>query len=376
VVILGDEHEITFQEYYDFQARARYPAATNKIDNACGKAKSHGFSYLWIDSCCIDKKSSNELSEAINSMFKWYQNSKRCYVFLSDFQSGLTESRSKNPTPITEAQRAKFSECRWFKRGWTLQELLAPRNALFYDCNWFFFGVVSEITPLLSIITKIPQDVLNGTMPLYNYSIAQKMSWAATRQTTREEDMAYCLFGLFRINLPLFYGEGSNKAFFRLQEAIMKESNDLTLFAWQNPNKDCYRGILARSPAEFSWAGDIKHTFSVSQNPEFSMTNKGLKIETVLEEKNGLSLMLLNCGVNTDPTPAVLCISLVIRSGMAVRDLPNQLFSLQACSSSSLRRVYIAKDVRILKNVPLVGSTGSYNRPSDRTMKTIAASRL
>jgi hypothetical protein len=164
-------------------------------------------------------------------MFKWYKNAERCYIFLADFRSGLTKNREPNKTPITASQATDFQQCRWFSRGFTLQELPAPKNLIFYDCNWFFFGQVPELASVLSKATRIPQEVLRDITTLDDYSIAQKMCWAATRQTTREEDMAYCLFGLFNVNLPLLYGEGGNKAFFRLQEAIMKESNDLTLFA-------------------------------------------------------------------------------------------------------------------------------------------------
>ncbi|KAF2690737.1 HET-domain-containing protein [Lentithecium fluviatile CBS 122367] len=347
-----DEHEITFQEYYDYQARARHPVSANKIANACAKAKRHGSKYMWIDSCSIDKSSSNEFSEAINSMFKWYQNSERCYVYLSDFNSGLTESRATNATPITGAQIMNFKNCKWFSRGWTLQELLAPRNLIFYDVNWLYFGSASELAGMLSSATRIPQQALLGTAPLYNYSVAQKMSWAATRRTTREEDMAYCLLGLFDVNMPLFYGEGARKAFFRLQEAIMRESNDLTLFAWQSVPESCYRGILARSPSEFYTAGDITHLTPVSQNPEFAMTNKGLKIESMLERSSGPSFMPLNCTRQTDNTLTLLGVNLVDHSGIMIRDSPEKLLRLQSSGTPNWTKgpIYIAKDVKIHKS--------------------------
>jgi hypothetical protein len=363
--VIGDEHEITFQEYYDFQARARHPGAAKKIANACEKAKSHGSKYIWIDSCCIDKSSSNEFSEAINSMFKWYQNSERCYVYLSDFQSGLTESRARNPVPITATQISNFQSCRWFERGWTLQELLAPKNEIFYDCNWIFFGPVAELAPILSTATRIPQQVLNGTTPLYHYTIAQKMSWAATRRTTREEDMAYSLFGLFNVNLPLFYGEGANKAFFRLQEAIMKESNDLTLFAWQSEHELCFRGIL----------------LPISENPEFTMTNKGLKIETMLCQSASSKFMPLNCTATSDSTLTARGIRLVEHSGMMVRECPDDLFRPEISNDALWIResIYIAKDVRIPRIKDTVGypttNLSARNKVSASTEEFLARSR-
>ncbi|KAF2113731.1 hypothetical protein BDV96DRAFT_461546, partial [Lophiotrema nucula] len=188
------------------------------------------------DLFCIDKSSSAELSEAINSMYNWYSNSACCYAFLSDL-----------------APLSNLRHCRWFTRGWTLQELIAPQFIVFYDKDWVISGRKgrpSLMTPvhrnhlfatpdpgferLLSGITGIPSAVLSESRDLSlrrQYSIAKIMSWAAHRRTTRLEDMAYCLLGLFNINMPLLYGEGE-KAFIRLQEEIIKETTDLSLFAW------------------------------------------------------------------------------------------------------------------------------------------------
>jgi hypothetical protein len=165
------------------------------------------------------------------------------------------------------------------------------------DRNWREIGSRSQLAPHLSGITKIPLQELDRTrkfQPL-RYSVAQRMSWAAMRTTTRAEDRAYSLFGIFDVNLPLLYGEGGTKAFRRLQEQIMKETNDLTLFAWQSQLKkgdlgwDVDQGILAMSPREFADAGNVvslsRNTFRsphIGSNQEFTMTNKGLRIETPL----------------------------------------------------------------------------------------------
>lgn len=227
--------EITFQELskysaqpstssYHFRKAITSSAGYTKIQGFCNQAKRDGYDWVWIDTCCIDKRSSAELSEAINSMFKWYQESDICYVYLAGVLDESEDFSAKN---------SSFRKCRWFGSGWTLQELLAPKRVLFYSCQWKFIG---ELTPssglcdVVSEITSIPPAFLEGA-PLSMANIAQRMSWASKRKTTREEDMAYCLLGIFDVNMPLLYGEGA-KAFRRLQEEIMKYTNDHTLLAW------------------------------------------------------------------------------------------------------------------------------------------------
>ncbi|KAK0655719.1 hypothetical protein B0T16DRAFT_424448 [Cercophora newfieldiana] len=161
------------------------------ILKTCEIAQSEGHGYAWVDTCCIDKSSSAELTEAINSMFKWYQNAKVCYAFLSDF-------------PASADSNEALEICRWFTRGWTLQELIAPRDVTFFRQDW--------------------------TKPLRSIAVAQKMSWAAFRETTRVEDMAYSLLGIFDVNMPMLYGEGE-KAFRRLQEEIIRSTSDLSILA-------------------------------------------------------------------------------------------------------------------------------------------------
>ncbi|OIW27820.1 hypothetical protein CONLIGDRAFT_551906, partial [Coniochaeta ligniaria NRRL 30616] len=173
-----------------------------------------GLAYVWIDTICIDKSSSAELSEAINSMFKWYRNAAICYAYLSD------------------VPQVRLEYSRWFTRGWTLQEMIAPQELRFYDANWDALGTKSDLLDRLCDITGVDTTALRGGN-LRFFSVARKMSWASRRQTTREEDIAYCLLGIFDISMPLLYGEGS-KAFIRLQEQIIKEYDDESLFAWRS----------------------------------------------------------------------------------------------------------------------------------------------
>ncbi|KAL5403104.1 hypothetical protein PMIN03_010135 [Paraphaeosphaeria minitans] len=256
------------------------------------KALEHGVNYVWIDSCCIDKSSSAELSEAINSMYLWYTGAEVCFVYLSDFDGSREDSPPRPQGFWSESLLEALRCCRWFTRGWTLQELLAPSNVRFFDRRWNCFGTKRSICVVLSHITEIPEDALVGKAAEHRCSVAARMSWAAHRVTTRGEDIAYCLFGLFGVNLPLLYGEGATQAFLRLQEAIIQKSNDLTIFAWQrdqatSPERSgepC--SILAQSPSDFEGSGDIICSL-FRNNPEFSVTNKGIRFNDWNFERYG-----------------------------------------------------------------------------------------
>jgi hypothetical protein len=222
-----------------------------KIEGCCQQAIKDGYLWVWVDTCCIDKTSSAELSEAINSMFRWYENSEVCYAYLQDVPSG---------TDIYK-QDSAFRKSRWFTRGWTLQELLAPRLIHFYDSSWMLISQIyakgyinftqGEIVALLSEITLIEGIYLNLHWFPKSNSAAQIFSWMARRSTTRVEDEAYCLLGLLDINMPLLYGEGE-KAFVRLQEAILSASDDISLLGWGWNSPSAHIGsLLAKSPAAF-----------------------------------------------------------------------------------------------------------------------------
>lgn len=196
-----------------------------KLENAMQRAMLDGWGWLWIDTVCIDKTSSVELSEAINSMYEYYQKSQKCYALLSDVE-GVEVN-------------ASFESSRWFKRGWTLQELLAPKEVQFLNGQWKSLGYRDSLHETISKITGIEYGYLTGSLPVEHASIAKRMSWAATRETTRDEDMAYSMIGLFDVNMPMLYGEGATKAFLRLQEEIIKSNEDQSIFAWVRHS--CYR---------------------------------------------------------------------------------------------------------------------------------------
>src|SRR2546421_7751149 len=174
------ENEVTLQDIKGGEAEKK--KGYEKIRNTCSMAAADGFHYVWIDTCCIDKTSSAELSEAINSMYRWYHESGVCYAYLADVPPNAVDD--------------EFTKSRWFTRGWTLQELIAPSTVIFLDQKWQKMGTKSSRQRIISDITGIPTNILLGR-DLERASVAQKLSWASKRETTRVEDTAYCLMGIF-----------------------------------------------------------------------------------------------------------------------------------------------------------------------------------
>jgi hypothetical protein len=232
-----ETEEVSFRELQDGSGRRL--RGWSKIEQRCAVARREGLKYVWINTCCIDKSSSAELSEAINSMFRWYEGSNICYAYLSDVSKNKKDK---------DAMKQAFAASKWFTRGWTLQELLAPNEVLFFDHDWVRIGTSGSRTdgtltpePYQPIPRRGPNlkaDILTVTgiqqtdfqSPM-RASVAKRMAWASKRKTTRQEDMAYCLMGLFDVNMPLLYGEGK-KAFLRLQLEILQQSDDESIFAW------------------------------------------------------------------------------------------------------------------------------------------------
>jgi hypothetical protein len=241
---------------------------------------------------CIDKSSSAELSEAINSMYRWYRNSTSCCIYLADVpdQPGNYWFRPAEKLKFTQAVK----DSRWLTRGWTLQELLAPRKRFFYSRNWEAITDEALITRPISEETGVQLAAIHD-FKSERWSIAQKMSWAARRQTTRVEDRAYSLLGIFNVNMPLIYGEGES-AFRRLQEEILKYSKDQTVFCWRstNANYATWRGLFARSPSEFADSGDILENKYVNALP-FQLTNKGIQLSLELVPGKWGLIAFLQC---------------------------------------------------------------------------------
>ena len=195
------EDEVSFKDYR--KERKTTGPGYEKILNCCSFARSRGQKWVWIDTVCIDKRSSAELSEAINSMFRWYRGAVECYAYLSDVTASVSQ---------TESLMTQFRNSLWFTRGWTLQELIAPKVVIFITRDWkdfgtknapgsFSGGVSTLLTNVIEMVTGIPNPILCGTLDFRETSVAQRMSWAATRKTSRQEDIAYCLLGIFSINM-------------------------------------------------------------------------------------------------------------------------------------------------------------------------------
>lgn len=286
-----EEDEVIFQDYTHLSEEARgRKKGFAKILKTCELAQRFGLKYAWVDTCCIDKSSSAELSEAINSMFHWYRKSVVCYAWLADLPADTS----------SEPDIAILKECRWFTRGWTLQELIAPRVVQFHDADWNLRGTKSTLKYHLAEITKISSDVLESPELLYTLPVARRMSWVSQRETTRIEDMAYCLLGIFDVSMPLLYGEGE-RAFLRLQEEISNSVNDLSIFAWRKENvEQTYYGVYATSPADFRNSGTVELSSSTMFMPEFLRSNKGLRIHTSIYHGSQQAYILkLLCVENT-----------------------------------------------------------------------------
>lgn len=349
----GNE-EISFQEMItvgkELHHSVTQKAGYMKIVNACRKAKSDGLSYIWVDTCCIDKSSSSELSEAINSMYRWYRNAEVCYVFLSDFEAQRT------------FDERCFRDCRWFTRGWCLQELIAPRHIEFFDVRWNPLGSKSTLAALIASITRIDEEVLLNSDLAGSVAIARRMSWAAKRETTRAEDMAYCLLGILDVNMPMLYGEGP-KAFIRLQEEIIRTSNDLSIFAFPPKSTNealgpsqSYCDLLASSPADFMTCGSLENKgMDVHWNNAFSVANKGLyfqKVELLIDDLHGLYRIPLNCQFSKSK-PAMLSLRKVGPSLYAryddrhIRQSSNELdaHSRQSYRTQTEQEVYIIQRI-------------------------------
>ncbi|OBZ69938.1 hypothetical protein A0H81_10396 [Grifola frondosa] len=311
--------EVLFQDIHDI-SHAKTLKGHSKVSQACAMASKDGYDWIWMDTCCIDQKSSAEQSEAINSMYAWYRDAEICYAYLDDVRSDED----------CEGPLSSFRHSEWFTRGWTLQELIAPRRLVFVAGDWKNIGTRTGLVDTIEEITRIHRLVLLR-VPM-KCSIAARMSWAAKRQTSRVEDRAYSLMGLFGVHMPTIYGEGE-QAFVRLQQEIMKHSNDHSIFAWQ-PTKvfsiipmhgvvhfltsepDLFQtGILASSPDNFFYCADIvqmpyeefEHRFSITAStPEYSATNYGIRIQLPLNATFGLEKIPDSQGY-TAALPGVEC---------------------------------------------------------------------
>ncbi|KAF6825893.1 het domain protein [Colletotrichum plurivorum] len=310
--------------------KARSKASFAKLKGCCDVALGQGLSHVWIDTCCIDQNSSAELSEAINSMFRWYRGAQVCYAYL--FDAGGAHD---------------YLASQWFDRGWTLQELIAPKEVEFYAKDWTQFGDRARLSSSLSARTGIAEEYLQGSN-IWNAPIAERMSWAARRETTRPEDIAYCLLGIFNIHMPLLYGEGGENAFIRLQREVINSLNsaDDSWLAWgaktapaaafpaSNSTQDALGGMLVRSPSFFESCHDIilVQRDAATANSLVSMTNAGIHVHLPIVTRNERDYMLLGCHLRSDywhviAVPVTKHLDRYYRTGLQTASIEEELWS-------------------------------------------------
>lgn len=311
-----------------------------KIKDACAKAREQRIQWLWIDTCCIDKMNAVEYTRAINSMFEYYREAYVCFAFLYDvaWQNGASSVQMfKSQDPERPGLASE-----WFERGWTLQELLAPRHMEFYDRKWTLMGTKQELAQDLDNLTRIDKKYLLENGAFKKASVATRLSWMAGRTTEYIEDIAYSMLGIMDVNMPAQYGEGA-KAFMMLQRMVIENSSDESIFAWTIPTEGlkCYRGLgelkkwtpstwglLAPSPDCFRGSRDLVVADRVSPRP-YSWAQKSvqfsLPIRAGTEARNWLGLprkevkLGLNCCRQVDGKTLYVVIHLLKTNNDFVR---------------------------------------------------------
>ena len=280
------EDELPFNEVRDLSIDAvdklQGRGGFEKVFRACNKARADGIEWLWAAPYCISLENNTDLSEAVNAMYRWYVNSKRCYAYLHDVNT------------YSSSMKTCLNNSKWFLCGWTLQGLIAPSDIEFVDCHWIKIDDKTDMISALKDITGIPQDVLTHGLPPPHHpqrpSVAQIMSWAANRRTRRAEDQAYSLVGLFGVYMEIRYGEKEN-AFQRLQEAIIKEYNDHSIFAWFDnvrngsvlaDNPSCFLGsfnvVRLDPPIAFASECPTDIALTVKAHKRLHVTKRGIEI--------------------------------------------------------------------------------------------------
>ncbi|KAK9425006.1 putative HET-domain-containing [Seiridium unicorne] len=271
------ETEVTFNDMLEGERESH--SGWSKIKRCCSRAAADGHEYVWTDTCCIDKSGISELSEAINYMFRWYEQAETCYAFLEDVPRKY-QGLAPGPSDVWVPWIWHFRKSRFFTRGWTLQELLAPRYLVFLDKSWDAIGSREAWADEVCAATGITSEQQSNFMEA---CVATKLSWAATRKTASVEDRAYSLLGLLGVNMPLIYGEGE-RSFIRLQEELIRRSADETIFAWTRSHRDigAAQGFLAPSPEFFILPKPVSPAYTDKAQVGFTLTNLGLQIRANL----------------------------------------------------------------------------------------------
>lgn len=290
-----DEGEPTYEEMKNDKATG---LGYEKLKNFCEKAQEYNVEFVWSDTCCIDKSSSTELDDSIRSMFRWYRNSTICIVHLAQ----------------SETLDLMMSD-EWMERGWTLQELLAPQRIKFYNKHWMpLTGDRNdksresiEIFGILQRATGIPSEDLHAFYPKAYHRVDERMTWAARRRTTRVEDVAYSLMGIFDVSMQIAYGEGGERAFSRLTEAIMK-AGDPSVFNWKGSAASHHTSrAIPQSPQSFVGHPNLGLPTTRRMQLEMTMTSLGLRVPLVLFPLHPRSRTVLGNGYERIVFDCPLC---------------------------------------------------------------------
>jgi hypothetical protein len=262
----ADAEEVTFEDLLNGTGKGK--PGYEKIEFCGGQAREDGLQYFWVDTCCINKTNKAELSDSINSMFRYYRNSTRCYVYLSD----VSIKKRKRDISSNNIWESGFRRSKWFTRGWTLQELLASRTVEFFSREGNRLGDKDTLEQQIHEITGVPKSALQGT-PLPQFSVHERLSWSQHRETKYEEDKAYSLLGIFDVRIAPIYGEGMGSSFKRLQEEIEKLEKCVQDIRITDPRLDKKRiedakgGLLADAYDWILQQSDYQQWRYAQQNP-------------------------------------------------------------------------------------------------------------
>jgi hypothetical protein len=286
-VMLSHRWEAKEPLLHDIQDKVVYELepvdGMRKLQSFCKVARDAGYRWAWSDTCCIDKSSNVELQESVNTMFVWYRHSALTMIYLSDV------SRSSKSGALAESA--------WNERGWTVQEFLAPNVVIFYQKDWSLY--LDDRTPNHKESVEIMQELAYATgidlRALVNFQpgmrgAREKLQWASRRVTTWQEDIAYSLFGIFGVHLPVIYGEKKQHALGRLLQEIIARSGDITALDWVGKSSE-FNSCL---PADITSYEVAPCTLPSPSEDEIQTAVSSLLNTTTVDLASNLSTVLCN----------------------------------------------------------------------------------
>lgn len=333
-VTIDDRHDVDTQDL-NFDSQTAVPPW---IIRACIEVRAFGVDLLWVATHCMGRSSRTEHSAAINSLFQIFQGAQICLVHLEDIEA---------PKNSLEHLGQQIQQSRWAKRVWMLQELIASEDLQFYDAHWNPVGTKRSLLPILSRQLGIDAAVLEDSKCLLDFPVARRMSWASRLSTIRPEDFAYSLLGIFGVHLTIMYGEGGIAAFIRLQEEILKGTDDVTLFAWKSADDQKYRGAFAHSPSEFEHFGVQSRRIPLKMRGKIQKSPTGILIcDSFILRSARSEIALCVLGENDLKNDRLIFgIPLLKWNNQYVRASPSLLLNLDKLPKGRPGRICITRDV-------------------------------